>query len=198
MSAAIPQPRRRGQAPTRPPVAPPNLTPDLKDRIGRALMQGIARVERHLARRRLAPAEIEDFALECACLTYRNIVNGTIEIPAAVAEYEPRFGSYMVTMAWRLVQNRHRFKDVFRRNVRDGGMPEIEARTYEIEPALELASEIRAEPPRAQLFLLAMLDNGSGTRFCHEAAVAVGLNKTNGREALRRTRERAARRLAAA
>lgn len=198
MPADVPQPRRRGQAPTRPPVAPPVLTQPVKDAIGRALMQGIARVERHLCRRRLPPAEIEDFALECACLTYRNIVNGTVEIPASPADYAIRFGSYMVTMAWRLVQNRHRFKDVFRRNLRDGGMPEIAALTYEVEPAIELASEIRAEPPRAQRFLLAMLDNGGGTRFCHEAAVAVGLNKTNGREALRRTRERAARRLAAA
>jgi len=198
MSADVPQPRRRGQAPTRPPVDPPTLTPRVKDALGRALMQGVARVERYLSRRGLPPAEIEDFALECACLTYRNIASGTIEVPADAADYEPRFGAYMITMAWRLVSNRRRFKDVFRRNVRDGGMPEIEARTYEVEPALELASEIRAEPPRAQLFLLAMLDNGAGTRFCHEAAVAVGLKRTNGREALRRTRERAARRLAAA
>lgn len=198
MPADVPQPRRRGQAPTRPPAAPPNLTQPVKDAIGRALMQGVARVERHLSRRGLPPAEIEDYALECACLTYRNIVNGTIEIPADAADYEPRFGAYMVTMGWRLVQNRRRFKDVFRRNVRDGGMPEIEARTYEVEPALELASEIRAEPPQAQRFLLAMLDNGAGLRFCHEAAVAVGMPKGAGKYALQRARARAAKRLAAA
>lgn len=196
MPADVPQPRRRGQAPTRPPADPPILTPRVKDAIGRALMQGVARVERHLARRGLPPAEVEDFALECACLTYRNIASGTIEVPAEAADYEPRFGAYMVTMAWRLVSNRRRFKDVFRRNVRDGGMPEIEALTYEVEPALELASEIRAEPPKAQRFLLAMLDNGSSTRFASEVATAAGMTRDAGKWALRRARERAARRLA--
>jgi hypothetical protein len=102
MTADVPQPRRRGQAPTRPPTDPPALTQSVKDAVGRALMQGVARVERHLSRRGLPPADVEDFALECACLTHRNIVNGTIEIPADAADYEPRFGSYMVTMAWRL------------------------------------------------------------------------------------------------
>src|SRR5438128_1045504 len=79
--------RPRCQARALPPAAPPNMTARVKDAVGRALMHGIARVERHLARRRLPPADVEDFALECAALTYRNIVNGTVEIPADVADY---------------------------------------------------------------------------------------------------------------
>jgi hypothetical protein len=182
---------------TRPTAAPPNLEPAVKDAVGRALMRGIARVERYLRRRGLPPADVEDFALECACLTYRNIADGTLVLCAYAAKYEAQIGAYMHTMAWRMVSNRRRFKDVFRRHAREGGMEVLESRTYDVEPALELASEIRAEPPKAQLFLLAMLGVGGAIRFAHEAAVDAGMGKRAGKFAMQRSRVRAAKRLRA-
>jgi hypothetical protein len=160
-------------------------------------MHGIARVEMYLRRRGLSSADVEDFGLECACLTYRNIVDGTLALCADPAEREPQIGAYMRTMAWRMVGNRKRFKDVFRRHARDGGVEVIESRTYEVEPVLELVSEIRAEPPKAQRFLLAMLGVGGALRFAHEAAVDAGMSKGAGKWALQRCRARAAKRLAA-
>ena len=65
-------------------------------------------------------------------------------------------------------------------------------------PALELASEIAAEPPTARRFLLAMLETGGGVRFASEAAVVAGMTKGSGKWALQRSRARTAKRLAAA
>jgi hypothetical protein len=162
-------------------------------------MHGIARVEAYLRRRGgLSSGDVEDFALECACLTYRNIVDGTLALCADHAKRDRQIGAYMVTMSWRMVANRKRFKDVFRRHSREGGQASIEARTYDVEPALELASEIRAEPPKAQRFLLAMLGVGGVIRFAHEAAVDAGMSEGAGKFALQRCRARAAKRLAAA
>jgi hypothetical protein len=96
-----------------------------------------------------------------------------------------------------MVANRKRFKDVFRRHAREGGVELLERRTYDVEHRLELASEIRAEPPKAQRFLLAMLGVGGAIRFAHEAAVDAGMSKGSGKLALRRCRARAAERLAA-
>jgi hypothetical protein len=177
-------PKNPGIHPT---TAPPNLDPHVKDAVGRALMRGIG----------VPPADVEDFALECACLTYRNIADGVLVLCADAAKYEAQLGAYMHTMAWRMVSNRRRFKDVFRRHAREGGMEVLEARTYEVEPALELASELRAEPPQAQRFLLAMLGVGGAIRFAHEAAIDAGMKKGAGKHALRSTRARAAKRLAA-
>jgi hypothetical protein len=182
---------------TRPTGAPPNLDPGTKAAVGRALMRGVASVERYLRRRHLPPGDVEDFALECACLTYRNIADGALVLCADAAKYEAQLGAYMHTMAWRMVSNRRRFKDVFRRHAREGGMEVLEARTYDVEPALELASELRAEPPQAQRFLLAMLGVGGAIRFAHEAAVDAGIPKRAGKDALQRCRARAAKRLAA-
>ncbi|MCC6556631.1 MAG: hypothetical protein IT372_27030 [Polyangiaceae bacterium] len=161
-------------------------------------MHGVARVERYLRRRGLTPGDVEDFAFECACLTYRNIADGSLALDADPAEREGQIGGYMRTMAWRMVRNQKRFKDVFRRHDREGAEEALlEARTYEVLPALELASEIRAEPPKAQRFLLAMLGVGGALRFAHEAAVAAGLHRCAGKWHLRSCRARAAKRLAA-
>ncbi|XXY51309.1 hypothetical protein WME91_09220 [Sorangium sp. So ce269] len=181
---------------TRPATAPPHLDRHTKDAVGRALMHGVARVKAYLRRRGLPSGDVEDFAFECACLTYRNIADGSLALCADPAEREGQIGGYMRTMAWRMVSNRKRFKDVFRRHDREGGETLLEARTYEVEPALELASEIRAEPPKAQRFLLAMLGVGGALRFAHEAAVDAGMHKRAGKWALQRCRARAAKRLA--
>lgn len=161
-------------------------------------MHGIARIEGYLRRRGLPRGDVEDIALECACLTYRNIADGTITLDAEPAKREGQIGNYMRTMAWRMVASRKTYKDVFRRYDREGaGEALLEARTYDVEPALELASEIRAEPPKAQRFLLAMLGVGGALRFAHEAAVAAGLHRCAGKWHLRSCRARAAKRLAA-
>jgi hypothetical protein len=160
-------------------------------------MHGIAAVEPYLRRRGLSPADVEDFALECACLTYRNIADGSLALDANPAERDGQIAAYMRTMAWRMVSNRRRFKDVFRRHEREGGTASIDARTYDVEPVLQLASEIRAEPPKARRFLLAMLGVNGTLRFAHEAAIDAGMAKGAGKWALQRCRARAAKRLAA-
>ncbi len=160
-------------------------------------MHGIARVESYLRRRGLTPGDVEDIALECACLTYRNIADGTITLDPEPAKREGQIGNYMRTMCWRMVASQKTYKDVFKRYVREGGTAALEARTYEVEPALELASEIRAEPPKAQRFLLAMLGVGGALRFAHEAAIDAGLHRCAGKWHLRSCRARAAKRLAA-
>jgi hypothetical protein len=77
-------------------------------------MRGIARVEQCLRRRGgLSSGDVEDFALECACLTYRNIVDGTLALDADPAKRESQIIGYMRTMGSRLAGNRKRFKDVF-------------------------------------------------------------------------------------
>lgn len=105
----------------------------------------------------------------------------------------------MRTAAWRIVRNFKRSGDVVLRFDREPASATVlEARTYEVEPAIELASELRAEPPQSRRFLLALRDSGGGVRFAHEAAVAVGMRKGAGKWALRRTRERVAERLKSA
>src|SRR5262245_10081670 len=89
---------------TRPKCAPPDLDLGTKDAVGRALMHGIARVEQCLRRRGgLSSGDVEDFALECACLTYRNIIDGTIALCDDPAKRESQIIGYMKTMAWRMV-----------------------------------------------------------------------------------------------
>ncbi|WP_437758953.1 hypothetical protein [Sorangium sp. So ce1389] len=165
--------------------------------MGRALMRGNARVERCLRRGGLPSGDVEDFALACACLTYHNIADGTLALCADAAKYELQLTAHMHTIAWCVVSNCRRFKDVFRRHPRDGGIEVLESRMYDVKPALELASEIRAEPPKARYFLLVILGVGDAIRFAHEAAVDAGMFKRSGKFALQRSRVRSAKRLAA-
>jgi hypothetical protein len=51
----------------------------------------------------------------------------------------------------------------------------IVARTYDVEPALELASEIAAETPTARRVLLAMLETGNGPSGARREASGVHL-----------------------
>lgn len=192
-------PKRAPRCPgLRPKVAPPVLDRGANDAVGRSLMHGIASVEAYLGRRGMPRADVEDVALECACLTYRNITDGTIALDANPSKRDRQIAGYMRTMAWRMVVNRKTYRDVFRRLDREPTDAVLEARTYEVLPALELASEIRAEPPKAQRFLLAMLGVGGAVRFAHEAAEAAGLHRRAGKWHLRSCRERAAKRLDAA
>ena len=196
MSACVPRRAREGQR-TRPTVTPPTLTQATKDAIGRALMQSVPRIVNQLRARGVPEADAEDYALECATLTYRSIVEGIIDLPDDPTYYRPRFGMYMKTMAWRMHSNRKRFKDVARRYDQEGGVEVIENFTYEVEPALELVSEIRAEPPKSQRFLLAMLGVNSALRFMSEAAEDAGMTAKSGKWMIKRIRDRAAARLAA-
>ncbi|XXX81488.1 hypothetical protein WMF30_22285 [Sorangium sp. So ce134] len=110
-----------------------------------------------------------------------------------MSAYDQKLAAYMRTVAWRLLRNHKRAGDIFVRHDREPGTELLVSRTYDVEPALELASELAAEPPKARRFLLAMLDTGEPC----VAAVAAGMTKHAGKWTMRSTRARAAKRLAA-
>ena len=106
----------------------------------------------------------------------------------------------MRTAAWHILANRKSSGDIFYRHARvhedDDDRAEIDVGSYTVDTELDLASELAAEPPKARRLLLAMLDNGEA---CLAAAcVAAGMTMDAGRWSFKRTRERAAERLAAA
>jgi DNA-directed RNA polymerase specialized sigma24 family protein len=139
----------------------------------------------------------QDVALESAFITWRSIAKGTLAVPVDAAGYDQKFLAYMRTVAWRIMRNHKRSGDIFLRYDLLPGAEGTEAlisRTYDIEPALELASEIAVEPPKARRILLAMFATGNGP--C-DAAAAAGMTRDSGKWAMRRCRERAAKRIAA-
>jgi hypothetical protein len=170
-----------------------HLPPDVKEAVGRAIVRGTALIESFLRQRGVPLSIAQDVALECAFITYRSIAKGTLALPPDVEGYDQKLPVYMRTVAWRLIRNHKRAGDIFLRHERKPGTEVIVARTYDVEPALELASEIAAETPKARRVLLAMLETGNGPSG---AAAAAGMKRDSGKWAMRAARKRAAKRLA--
>lgn len=176
------------------------MTPAERDAIGRVIYRETAHVERCLHRRRLPPADVEDIAQTAALIVYRSIAKGSLVLPANTAEHGRLIAAFMRTAAWHTLANRKHSGDIFYRHARvsdeDDDRAEIVVGSYTVDVELDLASELAAEPPKARRLLLAMLDNGEA---CLAAAcVAAGMTMDAGRWSFKRTRERAAARLAAA
>lgn len=90
----------------------------------------------------------QHIALECAFITYRAIVKGSLVLPLDAEGYAQKLTAYVRTVAWWLRRNHRRAGDTMLRHARELDTETIMSRTSSIEPALELASEIAAEPRR--------------------------------------------------
>lgn len=174
-----------------PSICAPDLPPGVKDFVGRVIHRGTAAVEGLMRQRGMSVGMAEDIALESAFITYRAIVKGSLVLLFDAEGYDLKLTAYMRTVAWRIRRNHRRSGDIMLRHDREPGTEVIVSRTYSIEPLLELASEIAAEPPKARRVLLAMLETGYGPSA---AAVSVGMKPDAGKWATRAARKRAARR----
>jgi len=183
-----------GQGTDPPAVSQPHLSLAVKDAVGRAIVRGTGLIVGFLRQRGVPLGVAQDVALECAFITYRSIVKGALAIPLDAEGYDQKFTAYMRTVAWRVMRNHKRSGDVYLRHDRMPGTEALVSRTYDIEPALQLASEIRAEPPKARRVLIAMLESGDGPCV---AAAGAGMKWDSGKWAMRSVRARAAKRLAA-
>jgi len=158
--------------------------------VERAIVRVTAAVEGFMCQRGVPVGTAQDIALEGAFITYRAIAKGSLVLPLDAEGYDQKITAYMRTVAWRLRRNHKRAGDIFVRHDRELSTEVIVSRTYDAEPALELASEIAVKPPRAPLPA-----RDARHRRAFAAAAAAGMTWDAGKWTMRRVR---AKRLAAA
>ena len=164
------------------------MTPREKDAIGRAILRERRSVERFLRRIGLPEREIPDLALDAASITWRQIHRGRLVLPDDPGARGVVLRSYMRVVAFNKVREQRHAGDITLRAVRaDDVEPERISNPAQLDAALELASALRAQPPKTRRFLLVLLD----VETVHAAGRALGLPLSSAYETFRGARERA-------
>lgn len=142
----------------------------------------------YLRKRGITDEDARDIICEGIVRTWEHLIAGRVRLPTEPAEYGPALGKYLVGVVKNLVANRRRAGEMMVRGSRADIEPEqANAGAQRIEAAIELASELHAQPLNLRRFLLAFLTAGE----IAETAKRLRMTESAAEDAFRRAREHA-------
>jgi hypothetical protein len=161
------------------------VKPGEKDAAGRVLAREMRGLERFLFKRRVPEEEVRDVVCLAIVITWEKLATGQITLPTDPKQYGAAIGRYLFGVVRRVVANRTRASEIMVRGRRTfEGVPE---KSYRIDAAIELASELRAQPPNLRRFLLSLM----GIDSLAETARRLRMSESAAEDAFRRAREHA-------
>lgn len=163
------------------------MTPREKDALGRAILRELPSVERYLHMCRALPNDVPDIALDAALITWRKVARGVLVLPDDPGERGGILRAYMRRIARHRLSDRRFAGDIMLRAVREDDVEPERVIGYTIDAVIEVASELRAQPPGARRFLVALLEVGS---IC-DTARALRMSRAAANDAMSRAREHA-------
>lgn len=155
-----------------------------KDAAGKVLAREMRSLERYLSKHHVPPEEVRDIVCQAILLTWQHLTEGRIKLSENPEDFGPTLAKYLFGVVRGLMLNRRKAREITVR-FRRADLPEMPEGVSHIEATIELASELRAQPPSLHRFLLTLMSAGT----LAETARDLRISDSAASDAMKRARE---------